>query len=175
MGHPQEPAPALLVIPAFSASAAALAGARAQVEAAFGPIARTGGEAAFDDTAYYAQEMGAQLQLVIWAFAKKVPPGELVRIKHQTNAIEASVAQAFAGGPPRPVNLDPGLLTLDKLALATTKSRSHRLYIGQGIYAESTLRHFGNSYAPWPWTYPSYQKPEVIAFLNELRGTLVKG
>ena len=39
----------------------------------------------------------------------------------------------------RRVNLDPGLLSLANLILATTKNRSHRIPLFDGIYAELTL------------------------------------
>lgn len=177
MGALHPPVPAVLVVPAFSADQGMLAAAKEALTDAFGPVAKESAVLDFDDTAYYAKEMGGNLRLVLWAFARKVEPGTLPAIKHATNAIEAQLAGRFAGslGVARPINLDPGLLSIDKFALATTKSRSHRLYLGDGIYGESTLRHYGDSYVPWPWTYPSYQKGEVVAFLNACREDLVKG
>ena len=174
MGDIREPIPALLVIPAFSGLPQAMALAREKAILDFGPLLRESEVMPFDCTAYYADEMGPDLRLVIWAFERRVPPGELAAIKHRTNAIEAEAAAEGGFPVPRPVNLDPGLLSLDKLALATTKSRSHRLHIGGGIYAESTLRHHGSSYVPWPWTYPSYQRAGVLEFFNRLREDVLK-
>lgn len=177
MGAFHPPAPAVLVVPAFSADLGVLAAAKEALVEVFGPVALESAELAFDDTAYYAKEMGDDLRLALWAFVRKADPGALPAIKRETNAIEARLAARFAArlGVVRPANLDPGLLSLDKFALATTKNRSHRMYLGEGIYGESTLRHFGDSYVPWPWTYASYQKAEVVAFLNACREELVKG
>ena len=70
----------------------------------------------------------------------------------------------------RPLNLDPGLLTLGKFMLATTKDQAHRIYLGSGIYAEVTLRFESGQYEPWPfWTYADYREPAVRAVLKEFR------
>jgi hypothetical protein len=42
---------------------------------------------------------------------------------------------------PRPVNLDPGFIEPSKLILASTKNFSHRIYIGNKMYAEVTLMY----------------------------------
>ncbi len=41
----------------------------------------------------------------------------------------------------RRINLDPGYITEAKVVLASTKDFSHRVYIGENIYAEVTLRY----------------------------------
>jgi hypothetical protein len=58
---------------------------------------------------------------------------------------------------------------LAKLVLATTKDRQHRLYLGQGIYAEVTLRFTGGRFVPWEWTYPDYRTPDYLAFFDAVR------
>jgi hypothetical protein len=70
---------------------------------------------------------------------------------------------------PRPLNVDPGLLSLGKFQLATTKDQSHRIYVGSGVYAEVTLRYQEGTYRPWPWTYADYRLAAVGAFLQEAR------
>jgi hypothetical protein len=67
------------------------------------------------------------------------------------------------------VNLDPGLLTLGKFMLATTKDQGHRIYLRDGIFAEVTLRYQAGAFEPWPWTYADYRRPEVHAFLQSAR------
>jgi uncharacterized protein DUF4416 len=76
----------------------------------------------------------------------------------------------FAGrGRQRRINLDPGYIDLAKLVLATTKDQQHRLYLGQGIYAEVTLRFTGGRFVPWDWTYPDYRTAEYLAFFDAVR------
>ena len=55
---------------------------------------------------------------------------------------------------PRPLNLDPGLLTLGKFMLATTKDQGHRIYLRDGIFAEVTLHYQAGTWEPWPWPDP---------------------
>ena len=71
--------------------------------------------------------------------AQPFDAGRLAQIKRQTNDWEETYAAEAGLSEPRPLNLDPGYLTLAKLVLASTKDGSHRIYLGEGIYAEVTL------------------------------------
>ena len=42
-------------------------------------------------------------------------------------------------------------------------------YLGQGIYAEVTLRHTGGRFVPWEWTYPDYRSAEYLTFFDAVR------
>src|SRR2546421_2282164 len=111
--------------------------------------------------------MGAGLRKRLLAFAEPVEPGRLPEIKLATNALERELA---AGRPePRPLNLDPGLLGLGKLVLATTKDQAHRVYLRDGIFAEVTLQYRAGKFEPWPWTYTDYRLPVVGEFLVRAR------
>ena len=67
------------------------------------------------------------------------------------------------------MNLDPGLITAERLVLATGKNYSHRIYLGKGIFADLTLVFFKGTYRPLPWTYPDYQDPRTIGMFNKIR------
>ncbi|MBI1902112.1 MAG: DUF4416 family protein, partial [Planctomycetia bacterium] len=130
----------------------------------------------FDDTDYYAREMGTNLRKVFLAFERLIDPGELAPIKLLTNAWEREYADSSgAGGPassaePRPLNLDPGYLGLGKLVLASTKDHAHRIYLGQGIFAEVTLHYVrGLGWQPLPWTFPDYRRPPALDFFTRCR------
>ena len=86
-----------------------------------------------------------------------------------TNALEQRLAAAGRFPELRPLNLDPGHLSLGKFLLATTKDQAHRIYLREGIYAEVTLRYQEGAFEPWPWTYADYREPGVRAFLKEAR------
>lgn len=124
----------------------------------------------FDMTEYYTAEMGEDLQRQFVSFARLIEPGELPSIKILTNSLERRVNHDL-GLPEeqRRVNLDPGYLTLSKIVLATTKDFSHRLYLGNGIYAESTLHFENGRWVAWPWTYPDYADERYHAFFEQLR------
>jgi hypothetical protein len=104
--------------------------------------------------------------------AQTIDPGRLSAIKQLTNDWEAEYA-AGAGHPEsRPLNLDPGYLTLAKLVLASTKDHAHRIYLADGIYSEVTLSYRGKAWQPFDWTYPDYRRADFQQFFTECRGLL---
>jgi len=124
----------------------------------------------FDTTDYYVVEMGGDLQRQFVSFARLIDPGQLAHLKTLTNGIEGRICYDL-GLPDdhRRVNLDPGYLTLSKLVLATTKDYGHRVYLGGGIYAESTLHYENGGWVAWPWTYPDYADGRYHAFFEGVR------
>ena len=93
----------------------------------------------FVETHYYDATMGPGLKKVFLAFQRPFDPAELVEIKLETNRWEQEYAAAAGHAEPRPLNLDPGYLTLAKLVLASTKDFAHRIYL--------VARHLCRSYA----------------------------
>ena len=67
------------------------------------------------------------------------------------------------------MNLDPGLLSLPRFVLATTKESAHRIPLEEGIYAEITLLYEKGSFRPLAWTYPDFRSEGYIVLLNEIR------
>jgi hypothetical protein len=131
----------------------------------FGPSLMTTPKMSFGYTDYYCPEMGSPLYRLIIAFAELVPRDSMPDIKNHTNQIE----HEFIEEGKRKINLDPGLLTLENICLATTKPYTHRIYLGKGIWAEITLIYRGNSYQRLEWTYPDYGSSELIEIFNSLR------
>ncbi len=169
MADPRPPAPVLLVAGLFSRHAAALDWARTHLEDAFGPVGLASPPYRFDQTDYYAPTMGTDLRKQFLAFRDLVDPACLAETKLRTNALEANLARTATYAEPRPLNIDPGVLGLGKLLLATTKDQSHRVYLRDGIFAEVTLRYHAGAFEPWPWTYADYRLPRVLAFFKEAR------
>ena len=66
-------------------------------------------------------------------------------------------------------NLDPGLLSQERLVLATGKNYTHRLYLGQGIWGDLTLIFQNGGWRAQPWTFPDYAGPELQEHLTRLR------
>ena len=143
--------------------------ARQTAEQAWGPIALESIEFSFDQTDYYLASMGPDLRKQFLVFDRLRDPAELVAIKHQTNAWEQAYQQNQEHPELRPLNLDPGYLTEAKLVLVTTKDRDHRLYLDQGIYADTTLCYSHRSWQTRPWTYPDYQSSEYQDFFSQCR------
>jgi hypothetical protein len=135
------------------------------LENEFGPVDLVSPEIDFNFTTYYDQEMGPRIRRWFYSFANTVDPSDLPRIKIKTNEIE----ERYAEESDRRVNLDPGLLDLNRLILATTKNVGHRIPLQKGIYAEVTLLYMKKAFHPLPWTYPDYQSPEYISVLKDIR------
>ncbi len=138
---------------------------QAALEERFGPVDLAGEIFPFDFTSFYEQELGEGILRQYLAFRRLIDPGELAGIKLETNRMEEELAQPGK----REVNLDPGYLDLSKMVLASTKDATYRVYLGQGIYAQSTYYFQNGSYHPWQWTYADYQTAIAIGFFNRVR------
>ncbi len=130
---------------------------------------RTSPPFVFDQTTYYAATMGPDLRKQFLVFADLVEADCLAALKLRTNALEQELAASGRYPEVRPLNLDPGILTLGKFLLATTKDQAHRVYLRDGIFAEVTLRFHAGAFEPWPWTYADYRQPAVLDFLRQAR------
>jgi hypothetical protein len=169
MGKPHVPQRVLLIVAAFSGRSEALDWARQRLEKEFGPVALASPPFEFNQTSYYELSMGPALRKQFLAFQHLVPPDCLPQVKGFTNDLEAELARAGTYPEPRPLNLDPGGLSLGQFVLATTKDQAHRLYLRDGVYAEVTLRFHGKQFEPWAWTYADYRESAVRGFFNEAR------
>jgi hypothetical protein len=165
MGHAKPPKPVKLLVSAFAPNGALLQEAREALEAEWGTIDFESELLPFDHTPYYEREFGPSLVRQIWTFEPLVDPGDLSTIKLRTNELE----QRWAVDGRRQANLDPGYVSMAKLVLATTKNHGHRIYVGQGIYAEVTLQYRDGAYRPWPWTYPDYATRVYCALFEDIR------
>lgn len=166
MSVPHPPQPAKLVIGLLLARRDLFPALAAELEVAFGRVDLVSAWMPFDYTTYYAKEMGAGLSRRVLAFRPLMAQERLPEVKSATNAIEC----AHAPDGRREVNIDPGYLLLERFVLATGKNYSHRIYLGQGIYADLTLIYRRGTFHPLPWTYPDYAGPALRRFLLAVRG-----
>ena len=122
---------------------------------------------------YYRDELGDSVLRRFLFFEELIDIERLPDIKNRTNRIERDLCDRLHRlHDRRPVNIDPGYMALSKLVLATTKDYSHRLYLGEGIFAEVTLRYHGGRWRPWPWTYADYAADTYVAFFADARDRL---
>ncbi len=170
MSTPREPSPGKLVLSVLAAAewwATAWPGFRAWLVERFGPVDYETPPLAFGHTAYYDDELGRPLSRRLLGFSRLVPLDGLVAVKLATNAHELEHARPDGS---RRVNLDPGLITLERLVLASGKNFTHRVYLGRGIWADLTLIY--NKKTGWvalPWTFPDYATEDMKRRLTELR------
>ena len=128
----------------------------------------------FDFTSYYEAEMGAGLRKQLVCFKQRIDPAKLAACKRQTIEIEKALGRATGGTLRRRANIDPGLLSIESLVLATTKYAGHRICIAPQLYAEVTLLYQRGRYQPLEWTYPDYQGDAVQRFLLDMRSWLLR-
>lgn len=165
MSKPRPPDPAKLFVSAIYADREMLDMCMNEMSERFGPADFSTRELAFDITGYYQKEMGENLRRRFFAFRELVDPGLLPDVKLFTNSLE----DRFRQGRARTVNLDPGMLSIHNLVLATGKPVAHRPYLDKGIYADLSLVYENGSFRPLPWTYPDYAEQGMIEFLNRIR------
>jgi Domain of unknown function (DUF4416) len=142
----------------------------------FGPVDVRGEPQVFTSTSFYAKELGATHYRAFLAFRDLVPRESLGPIKVFTNQMEGLAAAPGIPGEGaakhRNFNLDPGLVTLGQLFLASTKDQRQRVYVGDGIYVEPTLYYQDKGWKTFPWTYPSYASGDYFDFLTRARQAL---
>ena len=163
---------ALRLVAIFSRFPAAMDAAAQRIADSWGPIALR--SEAFDhaETDYYRREMGVGLKKQFLIVDGFFDLSQLPAMKLESNAWERAIAED--GGFPaiRPVNIDPGYITLSKLVLASAKDRAHRIYLDKGIYGEECLYYLGGRWHARPWTYPDYRRPDFHAFFLQARKLL---
>jgi hypothetical protein len=165
MGETHLAGPVKLVIGILAKDREWLSRARAELARVFGRSDLESPVIPFGFTDYYLAEMGEGLLRQWVGLESLVMPDGLAGIKLATNRME----QEWAQDGKRPVNLDPGYVNDSRLILATTKDFSHRIYLGSGIYAETTLIYKGEAFRALDWTYPDYQSETATEFLNQAR------
>lgn len=137
-----------------------------------GPADLRCGPYPWDHTAYYREEMGDGLLRYFLFFERLMDPGALTSLKRDTNRLEGRFLDMAGSRSGRRINLDPGYLTEAKVVLASTKDYAHRIYLGEGIYAEVTLQFREGSFRPIETTYPDFRTPDVLDLFTKAREML---
>ena len=145
-----------------------------QLEDLFGNIQTRSEVFPFDFSTYYSEEMGDGLIKQLLRITAPVDPAVLYDIKRRTMQLERELAESTRGALRRRANVDPGLVSVESLVLATTKYSGHRICIGPGLFAETTLLFQKGRCQPMQWTYPDYKTPVVQNFLLNVRGGLLQ-
>ena len=172
MGQPTPHSPALLLLAAFSRHDDALHWAKQKAESQWGPVELESPAFDFVQTEYYTSTMGPGLKKVFFAFEKPFDPADMVDVKLLTNAWEDEYAALGKHPEPRPLNLDPGYITLGKLILASTKDFAHRIYLNRGIYAEVTLFYKHHQWRHHDCTFADYRREDYQQFFTLCRDRL---
>ncbi len=165
MGTIRTPGPVQFFASIIFSDSGILSHVMGELAAVVGPIEEATDEMAFSQSDYYAPEMGDHLMRRFVLFASLIGRERLVAIKRATNEIESR----YAPDGRRTVNIDPGYIALEHVVLATTKGYSHRIYLGEGIFADLTLMYESGTFRSLPWTYPDYAGEAVLPLMNRWR------
>jgi hypothetical protein len=165
LSKPTEPEAAKLILSVIYQERPDIPEAWKALEKTWGPLDFLSEVSHFDYTRYYEKEMGCLLFRRWAGFRPLVGQDRLVKIKWQALDLE----EQWSREGKRALNLDPGLITAERLVLATGKNYSHRLYLGKGIFGDLTLVFQKGSFRPLPWTYPDYKAENSIWMFNKIR------
>ena len=165
MSIPKAPDPGKLIMSVFTPDKSLFPSLFEKLEAIGGPLDLMSAWMDFDFTEYYHKEMGNPLYRRVLAFKSLVDQELLAEIKLATNEVE----KEFMDQGNRKINIDPGYMLPSRFVLATGKDFSHRIYIGQKIYADLTLIWSKEGFKTLDWTYPDYAGGEIQTFLGKVR------
>ncbi len=119
----------------------------------------------FDSTDYYASEMGPGLYRCFLSFKVLITPEECLPIKHICTDIE----KKFSISTNRTVNLDAGYIDTYKYVLFSYKEGGHKLFIGDGVWADMTLMYKKGTWYPFTWTFPDFKNDRYYRELITIR------
>jgi hypothetical protein len=165
MSIPREPKSAKLVISVFMHDKPLLLEAARSLSKSFGSVDVVSPWFPFDQTDYYAPEMGAPLFRRLIGFDTLIQQDTLADIKCLTNNLEGQ----FSKKGKRLINIDPGYMVPERFVLATGKNYAHRVYLRAGIYADLTLIYRKGRFCPLDWTYRDYAGEPIVSFLRAIR------
>lgn len=174
MGKVHAPLPAKLFVGMLSQDIGLFELCVGRLASAYGPVDMQSDITPWDHSDYYREEMGPDLRRGFFFFERLIDPGALAAVKHFTLHLEEELSRADASGSRRKINLDPGYITEAKVVLATTKDFPHRVYIGESIYAESTLHYSkkSRSFHAVEHTYPDFRSASCRDLFNRAREIL---
>jgi hypothetical protein len=135
------------------------------LEKEFGPSDYLSDPIPFTETSYYDRELDTPISRRILTFKPLVELDGLVEIKLFTNKLE----ERFKERDNRIFNLDPGLITMERLVLATGKNFTHRVYLSRGIWADLTLIFTKGDWKDLDWTFPDYSSEKIKKHLRIIR------
>lgn len=167
MSKPHKPAKVLLFTAVLVSKEHDICSIIEMLSRKIGPMAFCSTKMNFVWSDYYEQEMGPGLKRVFVLYRKPVERTDIVKYKKLCDKLELK----YLNDGKRTINIDPGIITMENVVLATNKAFFHRIYLKDGVYGEVTLFYKKGTYNPIEyWTFPEYRSTAVIDFFNCARG-----
>lgn len=120
----------------------------------------------FDFTDYYEKELGSPLKRRWYIYESLFDPSKITARKNTAISVEEQYQDSDGN---RRFNIDPGYVTGAKFVLSSRKNYSNRVYMGNGVYTEVTLRFEGGQWREMPNTYPEFKEQEQRKWLKKAR------
>jgi hypothetical protein len=164
--------PVKLIAAVLYQSETELEKAYGMLEKCFSAIDFKGEYFPFVESDYYSPEMGSGLVRGIISFEQLVDPGTLTTAKIQARDLENELRKEGD----RTVNIDIGFLDLFKVVLASFKSRSNKIYLSDGVWADWLMYFEGGDFKTFLWSFPDFKSgiydPALKAIRNRLKAQL---
>ena len=122
-------------------------------------------EFAFDQTDYYAPEMGNSLKRCFLSMEGVQALEFSADWKLKTVAIENRLSRTGK----RRINLDPGYLDLQRVVLLSGKEGPQKIYLRNGVWADLVLMKEKEGYRDLPWTFPDLRDGRYNDFFLQVR------
>ena len=122
-------------------------------------------EFTFDQTDYYAPEMGEGLKRRFMSINGIYRLESSVDWKLRMVEIEN---QLRLDGKRR-INLDPGFLDLHRVVLLSVKEGPQKIYLRNGVWADLVLLKDKGGYRDLPWTFPDLRDGRYNDFFLQVR------
>lgn len=114
---------------------------------------------------YYDKEMGNEIFKQLFLTNKKIECHDLAQFKILSNDLE----EKFSVDNKRTFNIDPGIVNMHQVVLASTKFSPHRVPISEDLWAEVTLLRCNKQWTSLIWTYKDYRSEEFQDFFKSAR------
>lgn len=120
----------------------------------------------FNESNYYADEMGSPI-FRWWGYRDILAnPAKLVDWKGTCELIEDALRDDDGN---RTVNLDPGYLNYGIVVLGSHKHHHQKIYLGDDVYADPVLEYVDGSYQSFHWSFPDFRDDRYYSLLDDLR------
>jgi len=165
-----EPPPGKLILSVIYSSMDALADCLKTLERRFGRVEFETAEIPCANGERYREEMGAELYRRFFSFEQPVPRSSLASVKGICHKIEPNFADRVEDFHFRTVNIDPGIMTVSSLVMASHHEYGHSVYLTNGVFGELTLVWSNGRFVRLPWTDPDFYDNEAVDLFERVRG-----
>jgi len=122
-------------------------------------------EFTFDQTDYYASEMGTRLKRRFLSVSGIYSLESSADWKLRMVKIE----NRFRRNGKRRINLDPGFLDLHRVVLLSGKEGAQKIYLRDGVWADLVLLKNKEGYQDLAWTFPDLLDGRYNDFFLQVR------